>query len=1017
MSNVGGPMGPTGPHNDGVIHGTQPQQPGFLGRMWNAVVGNTPKAKATKIARYGLKQQLMSAARSLLGREVEAVNLPTSDADTSGLQSFEDAVLKKPYMQQLTDALDDILLDDEYMDVGAQFNWSQIKGDPAQVLVAMHRDLGDGVTDLKWILENRFPEGSPEAQALSDLREDLRQYANSAQQAVLFEDAEFARRATQYDAIENEFQDINGVLDGIRDVEGYMSLEALNELRSEYGLGPVSEEAPHAHESEQALLVQQDSIDQGLEQLKAQLKERRRELKADQNALLEDGFMAKLEAEAIQGMVGELLINDSEFNDARALINQKVQSAGEGFDFEEAYLEDADFRNAYNIVNNRIAGFAGAIGMKLPTPELEITFGDAAAGALNIAKELPGFFAQQMVAGAGEAREHLGALPGNMICTPALVLGMSAAGVGLAAAVPTAMAAVYVHQKLPTELTRQGVFYDIHRARRDAELRRPLLAKVYTRALSEQERIVELKKLIENGALFKEDLKHLDRNLLKKAYKELHPEKPFKMFTAGLPKRSTLVKRRAESRGLLVEMLQRDETDDAAIALLKEMHGKGLLYKEDLQEAGVVRGSVRQAFLKDIPEDQLPSMTDLSKMRNDAIFVARSGDTPVTEKVAALVQLHKDGLLMKEDIEALRKFDKDLLGALVGELGESTIIALKSEREIYTSKESLVDRYTQDREIVLGAKGMTDSSGRPKLEGLKALWQAGCLFQSDFEGLDRELIAEFDAVLAAHEGALPKNRKDLLKSMDEIDSYSIVNQARNVAVAMANIVRAGGAAAWQKPSAIISGPAGAVISVIETDAESMDGFLGAATGGQVNFFQNAVARVRPSDQTVDDASRFVFNKGVAAAKGAIVGGAVGMWLANTFGAKVGGAIGAVYGLAKSNGKVNQLPKGGLFRALKFSAAGGVIAAVAVGLAVGVATLLAVGGVIALSTAMVVSTGGLALIIPLILLGIYAGYKIAGYTGKDNFKVRDDPIDEALQYQESYEYEGGFMAMAEDLIPA
>lgn len=536
-------------------------------------------------------------------------------------------------------------------------------------------------------------------------------------------------------------------------------------------------------------------------------------------------------------------------------------------------------------------------------------------------------------------------------------------------------------------LKEEGVFEDLKAAKEDREIRRPYLEKIFSQPVTSEKKLSYMNELHKSGLLFKEDLASIGDAALKAEF-----FKGIEGGEKGLPSLITV----AEARKPYLQILREGHSpDELKVEALKGLHEKGLLYKSDIGQDSI-DDTVKENFFAalDIDESDLKDLKTQKDIRNTSLFLIKGGvKLNQDERFGLLKELHKQGLLFKQDLDRLENTDviegKELMNRLRAD--ESIKLLYLPDLTAHYKRQELSLRRADDQKRSPFLKELDNEDPAIQLEGLHGLQKLGLCFDQDLEKVGE----------IARQSFKEENSFAPLIDQDTYYKTGVSDRLVRVGTAMVSLIKKGGIAVYNDPVNVVYGPLKAIKVTVEVSAEAMDETFGSFLY-QTTALQDRVGNLLPTDAKLKRLASFSFNKVIGTMKWGVLGGAIGGAIGSTFGLtvqgmQIGGMIGSAYGAYTTDGRVNQLPPGGMIRAVTFSAKGALVGSV-VPIVLGAVTLgLALGGVIALGTALSVASMGLSLIIPCLLFGAWAGYQIAGLTAKEEATTPDSVI-EGLAYE-------------------
>lgn len=555
-------------------------------------------------------------------------------------------------------------------------------------------------------------------------------------------------------------------------------------------------------------------------------------------------------------------------------------------------------------------------------------------------------------------------------------------------------------------------------------LREPFVAEATKREVIEQ--------LFEGGLLYKEDLEYFspsERTVLLAGLNIVYQE---------LPKISSLQRTRNRllqvlNGGIELSFEQRFEE-------LKKMHAIRLFFKEDLEYLKNYSSKLEQEFSKYLGEENIVNLEsrkehyrktkvvlqrEHDKIREPFLAVLKDAKSSQEEKLFALKQMHMDRVCFLEDL------DLPLIDSRVKEEFLKFIKRTPAERAAAFRKRPDAAKIIANHERILKSK---TSGFQEKLDSFVVLYVDGLKTPNEL----KRLVSDYKVVIAFNEKYLVKlstivdtlpTRKDyyergyaqILTGLAEGVGRAIKQHpgktaggatmlfgAGTVTVLGATVIGSVGGvmARGEEPVEVIAGPMREAKALARGGIEFAGEAIEDLTTIETKDLQTRLIKWLPSENQVKKVSTEVLNKSVGTLRYGIMGGAIGGTVAAAVssslaptGMQIGAAIGGAYGLSVTDRTVNQLPPGGLARAMKFSAFGAMVGA-ATPVVIGFFTMgLAIGGLLAVGTALSIFSFGLGLIIPLIILGAYAGFKIAESTGTDvEGIVEDIPMSMLEKYE-------------------
>lgn len=610
-------------------------------------------------------------------------------------------------------------------------------------------------------------------------------------------------------------------------------------------------------------------------------------------------------------------------------------------------------------------------------------------------------------------QEHRG-----VILTPAV--GLAAFILGSPVTIPTyALGGVFAYHFIDRVITSTNkVGVDLKTAKEDRELRMPYLERIFALEVSEKEKLNFMKQLYENGVLFTNDLEEIDESLREEFFKGIERGEESILSLEEV----------VEGRKPLLKILNDPyATQILKIDALERLYRGGLLYKSDIDQ-NLVDTSIKNAFFDKINkdrrqedyliEDGLRDMKALKPWRNAALFLIRGVDLGMDDKLQQMKELNKKGLLFRED---MKQFEQAIGGKkLIERFYKEERIYYEKLPELashYTWKKSDLRRADNQKRIPCLEK-LENADRKVQLEGLHELQKMGLCFKQDLDKVSDSVRSEFGKSVnlnqlsdraAYYRVGLGERFVRIVSVERAIGTVAIAG-----GIAMAGGIISGGGLIGggliaggliggfrdivDDPAKVVAGALVGVNGVIEITAEAMDATFGSFLYSKATAIQDRVIKVLPTNAKIKEQATFATNKVIGGMKWGVLGAAIGSQIAGIFGVKVGFAVGSFFGFCSTNGRVKQVPPGGFIRAIKFSSIGALVGSLVplvLGMVVGG---LALAGLIAASTALTVATMGLGLVIPCLLFGIFAGYQIAGFTGKDEELKVDDPVVKKLEYK-------------------
>ncbi len=686
----------------------------------------------------------------------------------------------------------------------------------------------------------------------------------------------------------------------------------------------------------------------------------------------------------------------------------------------QEYQTNENFRKAINCINEREARLRTLFNFEYSKKDIDE----------KVAIVAPRLDSATIGREVRRVKDFVTEHPG-VILTPAM--GVAAFVMGSPMVVPATVGGVLVYHLAnkaviqPTLSYMSNVGVDIEKAKEDREVRMPYLERIFSLQVSEKEKLAFMKNLYANGLLFKDDLVDIDDQLKANFFKDIGAEEDSLLSLEEVKQR----------RQPLLRILHDDHaSSDLKLDALRKLYEGGVLYKGDLFR--VDYDNIKEDFLKElhdqfgVTEEDLIDVEVQKNWRNASLFLIKGKDSDEDYKLQQMKELHDKGLLFKQDIEQLKqaKGGKKLIEKFFN-FKEMEGIELPDLVVHYVSEKRSL-RKVDDQKRLQYLKQLESKKEDEQLEGLRGLHKMGLCFKQDLAKVPKEVQMDF----AKEEGMDLKRLLNVLpdrfvyykKGLGE-RLWQDISPERALGVAAA----AGGVALGMIPGGGVIGaglmaiglakgfpglvrdPANvagygpfapmkgilehggvAVKGVIEITAEAMDKTFGSFLY-KTTALQDRVVKVMPTNAQIKQKASFVTNKTIAAAKWGFMGSLLGGWLGGLFGIKVGVATASFYGFCQADGRVKQMPAGGFIRAIKFGGFGAIVGAAVPGVLMAVVGGLALAGVIASASAITVATAGAWLIIPCIIFGVWAGYQIAGLTGKDEAVDAEDPFVKELEY--------------------
>lgn len=1041
----------------GGLQQKESEKPGFFKTMFSAV-GNLFGEGEVKVKKEGdelneeqknLQEKMLNTIKDregLLGQYLEenAYNIVSNTdefltekivrqegQELNKLSPFEDAVIggREEKYNLILDVLEQEIQAGTFPDFEqAEFNKELFKKDP---LLFMLKALSDNKekTDLCFII-NYLAEKDPEfKEAFVKIKHETQDYF-------------FELRKAKRDPKDHDYQKAMGVYDQIIALE-----EAIHECDVE--------------DYEVLEAEFQESFGEELEKIEAVLIEKE-----------------KQEFQQIfQELAHTLLVDDKDYQKARVVIDNRVYQAGSTLNVAQLYFSDAEFREAYNVVNAKFKGIEGLldIGWQEDRSESLMSVGELVQGL------------------AGDTGQFVADNKGKMLLSPALIIGTVVFGVQV---IPIAAGLSIVKQALPVMkkmLVESDLLFDTTAAREDQKIRMPFMQHIFLESSTGEQRKRALDTLLNSNVLFIEDLE-ADPEL-----KDYFSKSNEDLIAQGkgpkeLPSFSDYREKRMQFRMLM----QEDFPSEVILKdLVAELKDSGLIYQEDFK--GWSDEEISKVLPEGIKKEALPTVKEAKDIRNASLFLLKGGvKLTVEQKLGEVAKLHQKGVLFKEDIARL-KADKVATDEEITDFLKANKISLENlpsiQTHYYKTNVSLKQQEDRKREPFLEILKSSTQSQADKLLVLKKMHLEGVCFLDDLEleGLEEATVSDFkqfvslssadrkkmhdeaktgEAIISKCEAVLKSDASadEKMASLLELEMEGLLSKEQKKMVdqptlirynalflgkagAMSNklenahehyqsgvytrlvklgaMVGAGikqnpgkiagglafgvgggwmaiGAAAfagdiagviWRKEHAveIFNGPMKEVKNGIELGVGVMAGVVSDFTDIPAKKIHERIVKHLPSDRAIKQGAAQMLNKSIGTITTATLGASIGS-LFGIMGMKIGAAIGGFYGAMVTDGKVSQIPAGGFLRAFKFSGVGALIGAVVPVVLAAVTIGLALAGLISMTAGIAVSTGGLGLIIPLILFGAYAGFQIAGLTGQDVVEKTDPVIDELSTYE-------------------
>lgn len=467
-----------------------------------------------------------------------------------------------------------------------------------------------------------------------------------------------------------------------------------------------------------------------------------------------------------------------------------------------------------------------------------------------------------------------------------------------------------------------------------------------------------------------------------------------------------------------------------------KLHQKGVLFKEDiarLKGEKVATDEEIAEFLKrnNISLEDLPSIqthyykTNVSlkqqedRKREPFMAILKDSTKSQAEKLLALKKMHLEWVCFLDDLEL-----EGLEAKTVTDFKRFVSLSPAARKKMHDEAKT-GDAILSKCEAVL----KSDASREEKMDSLLELEMEGLLSEKHKNMIDKPTLILYDALFLDKADKMSNK----LENAHEHYQYGVYNRLvklggiayegvkQNPGKVFAGLafgagggwMAIGGAAfagdiagvVWRKEHAveIFNGPMKDVKNTIDLGIRAMSGVVSDFTDIPAKNIHDRIAKHLPSDRKIKQGAAIMLNKSIGTIKTSTLGASVGSIFGIT-GMKIGAAVGSFYGAMVTDGKVSQVPAGGFERAFKFSGVGALVGAAVPIVVVAITAGLALAGLISATVGIGVASGGLAVIIPLILFGAYAGFQIAGLTGKDIVEKKDPVIDDLSTSYEPFSLE-------------
>lgn len=477
---------------------------------------------------------------------------------------------------------------------------------------------------------------------------------------------------------------------------------------------------------------------------------------------------------------------------------------------------------------------------------------------------------------------------------------------------------------------------------------------------------------------------------------------------------------------------------DQRLERLGKLHQKGLLFKEDmgrLKADGFATDSDIEDFLmrNKISLEDLPSLetyyhrTNVTLKKQDDLKrepflkILKDSNASQADKLFALKNMHLLGVCFLDDLK-LEGLDEQMIADF------QHFVSMKpTDRKRMHDEAKTGDAFLAKHEAVL----KSTASPEEKMISMLELEMEGLLSKEHRDMVDKPTLIRYNAMYLG-KPALMVNKLvdahehyqygvyDRFYKLSNVIYEGIKQNTGKIAGAMTLAIHgakgfvtgkewmevAGAAFAaniagviWRGEPAIeiFHGPMKDIKGAIDVGVNVFAGVVSDFTDWPAKDIHERVMKKLPSNRKIKQDAAFMLNKSIGAAKMATLSAALGS-IFGTTGLKIGAVLGSFYGLMVTDGKINQVPAGGWIRALKFSGVGALLGAVVPVVFAAVVVGVGLAGLISGGIAIGVALGGLALIIPLLLLGAYAGFELAGLTGKDEEDKTDPVMDELAKYE-------------------
>ncbi|PWU07188.1 MAG: hypothetical protein C5B43_00700 [Verrucomicrobia bacterium] len=445
-----------------------------------------------------------------------------------------------------------------------------------------------------------------------------------------------------------------------------------------------------------------------------------------------------------QELAHTLFVNDKEFQKARVVIDNRLYQAGNEINIGQLYFNDPEFRSAYNLISARFQAVEKMLGLEWRKAEKEplISVSDFAK---ETAKEL-----------LGDVSQVVQDNKGKLLLSPAVVVGTAVFGIQ-ATAIGYGVLAIgrRVLPAMKKVLVESNLLFDYKAAQEDRKVRASFLQHVFLEAPTEEQKKRALDFLLDKNLLFKEDVDSSLAQYLKEQNIDI----------ATLPQLSKYRETREQFKALM-----KDAFPDPMILkkLVESLMEQNLVYLEDFKTEGKQwsDAEIEKILPSGKKTSDLATLQSAKELRNPSLFLLKGGThlTP-TQKLGELEQLHKKGILFKEDIARLRD-KKVATDEEIAEFLKKNNINLYDlpSLETYYYKTNVTLKQQEDikRAPYLEILNNKTSSDEVKLLTLKKMHLEGVCFLDDLESknLSPALITNFKDFVSSR-SIKPEDRKKM----------------------------------------------------------------------------------------------------------------------------------------------------------------------------------------------------------------------------------------------------------------